>query len=167
MRLAWRSQPHPQGTVGILPFIRVFRPLPVNAKAYGIRSSCCRLSDFSVIDLAWINPSHALKKPTSPRCAVIWTGVCVGRAILFGTGLIPAYDSGLVGHQPGSVAALQFLTVWLVEQSLSPDDVFVMAVILSYFRVPLSQQHRVLIVRILGVVVMRGVCIFLDAMLLQ
>jgi tellurite resistance protein TerC len=59
----------------------------------------------------------------------------------------------------GRAAALQFLTAWIIEYSLSLDNIFVIAVIFAYFRVPGEYQHRVLFWGILGVLVMRGVLI--------
>jgi tellurite resistance protein TerC len=130
------------------------------------------LGAFLFVDLAWINRSHDIEQQNRPIKAMIWTGVCAASAIAFGMALIPAYNNGWietrVGSQlSGSDAALQFLTAWLVEQSLSLDNVFVMAVILNFFKVPLAQHHRVLMLGILGAIVMRGICIFLGAALIQ
>jgi tellurite resistance protein TerC len=66
----------------------------------------------------------------------------------------------------GRTAALQFLTGYLLEQSLSLDNVFVIALIFAYFRIPLAYQHRVLFWGILGALVMRGVMIALGAALI-
>lgn len=125
------------------------------------------LGAFLFVDLVWVNHPGRAENHGSPRRAIIWTGVCAACAVLFGLSLIPAYDSGLIGDLQGHDAALQFLTAWLVEQSLSLDNVFVMAVILSYFQVPTRQHHRVLMLGILGAIMMRGVCIFLGAALLE
>src|SRR5205814_9850259 len=59
--------------------------------------------------------------------------------------------------------ALEFFTGYIIELSLSMDNVFVMAVIFGYFRVPLEYQHRVLFWGILGALIMRGVMIGLGA----
>jgi tellurite resistance protein TerC len=58
---------------------------------------------------------------------------------------------------------LEFFTGYIIELSLSMDNVFVMAVIFAYFRVPLEYQHRVLFWGILGALIMRGVMIGLGA----
>ncbi len=63
--------------------------------------------------------------------------------------------------------ALEFLTGYIIELSLSMDNVFVMAVIFGYFRVPLEYQHRVLFWGILGALIMRGVMIGLGAALIN
>ena len=82
--------------------------------------------------------------------ASIWTLVWFSLAMLFALGLKP-----LRGDQ----AALQFVTGYLVELSLSMDNVFVIALIFSYFGVPHRFQHRVLYWGILGALVMRGAMI--------
>jgi len=72
-----------------------------------------------------------------------------------------------VGHPlDGRTAALQFLTGYLLEQSLSLDNVFVIALVFSYFRIPLAYQHRVLFWGILGALVMRGAMIALGSALI-
>lgn len=59
----------------------------------------------------------------------------------------------------GKEAAFLYLTGYVVEQSLSMDNIFVIAVILNYFAIPRQYQHRVLFYGILGVIVLRGVMI--------
>src|SRR6185436_7668828 len=66
----------------------------------------------------------------------------------------------------GSDAATKFLNGYLLELSLSMDNLFVFATILTYFRVPLANQHRVLVWGILGAIVLRGVMIGVGAALL-
>jgi len=82
--------------------------------------------------------------------AFLWTVVWFSLAMLFALGLTP-----LRGRQE----ALQFVTGYLVELSLSMDNVFVIALIFAYFRVPHQYQHRVLYWGILGALIMRGVMI--------
>jgi len=59
----------------------------------------------------------------------------------------------------GERAALQYLTGFVVEKSLAMDNIFVIAVIFSYFGVPRAYQHRVLVYGILGVILLRGIMI--------
>ena len=68
---------------------------------------------------------------------------------------------------PGGTAATQYLTGYVIEKSLSVDNVFVWAVIFGYFTVPGKYQHRVLFWGIFGALVMRAVFIFLGAELLD
>jgi tellurite resistance protein TerC len=67
----------------------------------------------------------------------------------------------------GVTAAEQYLTGYIIEWSLSVDNLFVIAVIFSYFAVPAKYQHRVLFWGILGALVMRGAMIALGAVLIQ
>ena len=67
----------------------------------------------------------------------------------------------------GWEAAAQFFMGYILEQSLSIDNIFVIALILSYFQVPAAYQHRVLLWGILGALVMRGVMISLGIALIE
>jgi len=91
------------------------------------------------------------------REAATWTAVWVGLALLFAGGL--AYFSS---HQ----AALTFLTGYVIEESLSVDNIFVIVLIFQFFAVPAQYQHRVLFWGILGALVMRGLFIALGTALL-
>jgi tellurite resistance protein TerC len=81
------------------------------------------------------------------REAAAWSAVWVAVSLLFNAGIWL-----FAGRQP----ALEFLTGYLVEKSLAVDNVFVIALIFSYFAVPARYQHRVLFWGILGALVMRG-----------
>jgi len=72
-----------------------------------------------------------------------------------------------VWYELGAQSALEFYTGFLVEQSLSMDNVFVMAMIFSYFAIPRRYQHRVLFWGILGVIVLRATMIGLGAALVS
>jgi tellurite resistance protein TerC len=84
------------------------------------------------------------------REALTWSTVWFCLAMLFALALRPLR---------GEKEALEFLTGYLIELSLSMDNVFVMALIFAYFRVPPEHQHRVLFWGILGALVMRGMMI--------
>lgn len=129
-------------------------------------------------------------KALSARAALIRTSVYFGLALLFtvfvyfayehhlgGLGVYPAPDPEHAiedGHHPatdlpenGWEAAAQFFMGYILEQSLSIDNIFVIALILSYFQVPAAFQHRVLLWGILGALVMRGVMITLGIALIE
>jgi tellurite resistance protein TerC len=89
--------------------------------------------------------------------ALAWTFLWCCLATAFGAALI---------YTRGRVAAEQYFTGYIVELSLSMDNVFVIALIFSYFRVPAAYQHRVLFWGILGALIMRGVMIGLGAALI-
>ena len=93
---------------------------------------------------------HRKAHEVRPREAGIWTGVWVTLALLFAVGLY---------FVEGRHVALTFLTGYVIEESLSIDNIFVMVLIFEYFRVPKSVQHRVLFYGILGALVMRGLFI--------
>lgn len=67
--------------------------------------------------------------------------------------------SGWVWHLLGEDAAMDYLTGFVVEQSLAMDNIFVIAMIFGYFGIPRMYQHRVLVWGILGVIVLRGIMI--------
>jgi tellurite resistance protein TerC len=89
--------------------------------------------------------------------AVAWTAVWFSLAMLFAAALRP---------WRGQREALEFVTGYLIELSLSMDNVFVIALIFAYFRIPAVQQHRVLFWGILGALITRGAFIAVGAALL-
>ena len=89
--------------------------------------------------------------------ALVWSLVWFALAKLFALGLEP---------QRGKREALQFVTGYLIELSLSMDNVFVIALIFAYFRIPREHQHRVLYWGILGALMMRGLMIGLGIALI-
>ena len=82
------------------------------------------------------------------REAAWWSALWVGLAIAFG---------GVVFAVLGANAGIEYTTAWLLEKSLSVDNLFVFALIFSYFAVPRAYQHRVLFYGVLGALVFRGV----------
>jgi tellurite resistance protein TerC len=80
--------------------------------------------------------------------------------------LAMAFAAALAGWR-GREESIQFTTGYIIELSLSMDNVFVMALIFAYFRVPSQYQHRVLFWGILGALLMRGVMIAVGAALVQ
>ena len=100
---------------------------------------------------------HRKAHEVRPREAAIWVAVWVSLALLFALGLWKFENREV---------ALTFLTGYVIEESLSVDNLFVMVVIFNYFRVPRSCQHRVLFYGILGALVMRGLFIGMGAFLL-
>jgi tellurite resistance protein TerC len=89
--------------------------------------------------------------------ASIWTVVWISLALLFNAGIY---------FYAGTEPALQFLTGYLIEKSLSVDNIFVFVMLFSYFNVPVIYQHRVLFWGILGALVMRGILIGVGAYLI-
>ena len=126
---------------------------------------------------------HRKAHVVSVREALTWTVVWIATALAFsafvyfgyehhwlGLGLEPdpvdrsaAYPDGRVNDARS--ALLKFLTGYIVELSLSADNVFVMAMLFSYFAIPRMYQHRVLFWGILGALAMRGAMIAIGARL--
>jgi tellurite resistance protein TerC len=113
------------------------------------------------------------------REALGWTVMWVGLALLFDLGLyfylkhrlpldprlmaLPGFDAAAVAK----ATALEFLAGYVVEYSLSVDNIFVFVVVLNYFRIPTELQHRVLFFGILGALVFRGLFIAIGSVLVQ
>jgi len=87
-----------------------------------------------------------------------WTALWFSMAVIFAAGL---------WRWAGNEASQQFAAGYLIELSLSMDNVFVMALIFSYFSVPGKSQHRVLFLGILGAMFLRGLMIWLGVELVQ
>jgi tellurite resistance protein TerC len=94
--------------------------------------------------------------------ALIWTTIWVTLSIAFGLFLAPTLVTGW-----GKQDSVEFITGYVIELSLSMDNVFVIALIFAYFRVPSQYQHRVLFWGILGALLMRGVMIGAGAALIH
>lgn len=108
-----------------------------------------------VLDLAVV---HRQNKDVSMKDALFWTGVWVSLAL----GL-----NAFLAHRLGQEAGLQFLTGYLIEKSLSVDNLFVFLLIFRYFQVPGEYQHKILFWGILGALLMRGLMIFAGVSLLD
>lgn len=89
---------------------------------------------------------HRKEHAVSVKESLIWTVVWISLALAFNYG---------VYHYIGEVEAYEFLTAYVLEKSLSVDNIFVMTIIFSYFKVKSEYQHRVLFWGILGALVMR------------
>ncbi|HUX91468.1 MAG TPA: TerC family protein [Gallionellaceae bacterium] len=98
----------------------------------------------------------------SVREAASWTLVWVSMALLFNAGLW-WYLSGTVGQEVAERKALEFLTGYLIEKSLSVDNVFIFLLIFSSFHVAAEYQRRVLIYGVLGAIVLRAIMILAGA----
>ncbi len=108
-----------------------------------------------IIDLAVF---HKKDQEESIKQALIWTGVWITMALLFGIG---------VYYYMGSQPALDYYTGYLIEKSLSVDNIFVFLLVFSYFKVPPNFQHKVLFWGIFGALVMRFLFIFTGVALLE
>lgn len=108
-----------------------------------------------VFDLGFLNSKD---KVIGPKESLIYTGFYVLVACMFG--------SWLWSHL-GQVHGVDYFTAYLVELSLSLDNLFVMSLILGYFAIPRKYQHRILFWGIVGVLVMRGIMIASGIVIVQ
>jgi tellurite resistance protein TerC len=101
---------------------------------------------------------HRKAHVVRPKEAFTWVMVWMTLALIFAGGLLFFY---------GGDTALLFLTGYLIEQSLSVDNLFVIVMIFAYFSVPNKYQHRLLFWGIMGALVMRGIFIGVGALLIS
>jgi len=101
---------------------------------------------------------HRRAHAISIKEALLWSIVWMALAFIFNAGVYSWF---------GATRGLEFLTGYLIEKALAVDNIFVFAVIFSYFAVPVAYQHRVLFWGILGALVLRAIFIVLGAALLQ
>ncbi len=94
----------------------------------------------------------------SVKEAAIWSAVWIALALLFNAGIYLLQ---------GPESALQFFTGYLIEKSLSIDNIFIFVLLFGAFAVPPSYQHRVLFWGVLGALIMRALLIALGAALLE
>jgi len=92
------------------------------------------------------------------REALTWSCVWIAIALVF---------DAVIYWQFGSERGLEFLTGYMVEKVLAVDNLFVFAVVFSYFRIPLVQQHRVLFWGVIGAVLLRALFISVGGSLLN
>ncbi|MDF2447713.1 MAG: rane protein [Bacteroidota bacterium] len=90
--------------------------------------------------------------------AMIWTGIWITLAMGFNV---------LVYYWQGEEKALEFLTGYVIEKSLSVDNIFVFVLIFTYFKTPPIHQHKILFWGILGALVMRAIFIFAGVAILE
>ena len=105
------------------------------------------------IDLFAHRKAHVI----SVREAAVWSSVWVALGVAFGAILWYLYGGEIAG---------QYFSGYVIEKSLAVDNVFVWALIFSYFAVPREYQHRVLFLGVIGALVMRGAFIALGAVLI-
>jgi tellurite resistance protein TerC len=118
---------------------------------------------------------HRKDRKIGLPAALAWTGFWIALSLLFGVFVYFAYAHnwfglGLPGRiypkgLSGKEAATMFFTGYVLEESLSMDNIFVIALIFRFFRIPDKYQHRVLFWGILGALVLRGLMIGLGAWL--
>lgn len=94
----------------------------------------------------------------SVKEAIIWTAVWITLAMCFNT---------LIYYWQGHAKALEFFTGYVIEKSLSVDNIFVFVLIFSYFKTPSIHQHKILFWGIIGALIMRAAFIFAGVALIE
>lgn len=111
---------------------------------------------------------HRKSHVVSIKEATIWSVVWISLALLFNLGLYLFWDRiSPTSSYTNNEAALAFFTGYLIEKSLSVDNIFVFVLIFTFFAVPAAYQHRVLFWGIIGALLMRGTLIAVGAVLLK
>lgn len=108
-----------------------------------------------ILDLGVFNrKAHVISLKEATTWSVLW----IGLSLLFNLGLL-----FFSGPEP----ALQFLTGYLIEKSLSIDNIFIFVLLFAFFKLPSQYQHRVLFWGVLGALLMRGALIAVGTVLIQ
>lgn len=122
---------------------------------------------FLALDLGVFNRNpHVIKT----KEAAIWTTIWVTVALSFSGIIYWLFKNGLIENPTGlspNTAVLKYITGYLIELSLSIDNVFVIAVIFSSFAIPKKYQHEVLFWGIIGAIVFRALMIFFGVALIN
>lgn len=104
------------------------------------------------VDLLSFRGPHTISLPSAVWRSLIWIALSLG-------------FNAIVWHWQGADQGIDFFTGYLIEYSLSVDNIFVFVLIFAYFRVPPQYEHRVLIWGILGAIAMRALMIWLGVTL--
>lgn len=120
-----------------------------------------------ILDLGVFNRSpHEIKT----KEAAIWTSVWVGCAVLFSGIIYLSFQNNWIANPTGLAptnAVLKYITGYLIELSLSIDNIFIIALIFSSFAIPKKYQHEVLFYGVLGAIVFRALMIVFGVALIN
>jgi tellurite resistance protein TerC len=122
---------------------------------------------FLALDLGVFNKTPHI---ISSKEAGKWTAVWVALSFMFSGVIYWLYTTDYIANPDQlkpAAAAIKFITGYLIELSLSVDNIFVIAVIFSAFKIPKKYQHRVLFWGILGAIVFRGIMIYFGVLLIN
>lgn len=122
---------------------------------------------FLALDLGVFNKTPHI---ISSKEAGIWTGVWVTLSFSFSGVVNWLYSNEYIANPTGikpAVATIKYITGYLIELSLSIDNIFIIAIIFASFRIPQKYQHRILFWGILGAIGFRGLMIFFGVILIN
>jgi tellurite resistance protein TerC len=109
---------------------------------------------------------HRKEHVISLREATVWVGIWVASAGVFNV-LLYQYTLSHFGSEAARRVGFEFLAGYLVEESLSVDNIFVFILLFRYFGIPPAYQHRILFFGILGAIIFRAVFIAIGAALIR
>ncbi|MCL9807606.1 TerC family protein [Flavobacterium amniphilum] len=122
---------------------------------------------FLALDLGVFNKNPHI---ISTKEASMWTAVWVSLSFAFSGVIYWLYQNGHVANPDQlkpAAATMKYITGYLIELSLSIDNIFVIAVIFASFKIPQKYQHRVLFWGILGAIVFRGLMIYFGVLIIN
>jgi tellurite resistance protein TerC len=122
---------------------------------------------FLALDLGVFNKTPHI---VSSKEAGKWTAIWVTLSFLFSGVIYWLYGNNYISNPDGLkpiAASMKFITGYLIELSLSVDNIFVIAIIFAAFKIPQKYQHRVLFWGILGAIIFRGSMIYFGVLLIN
>ncbi len=122
---------------------------------------------FLALDLGVFNKNPHI---ISTKEASMWTAIWVSLSFAFSGVIYWLYQSGYVANPDQlkpAAATMKYITGYLIELSLSIDNIFVIAVIFASFKIPQKYQHRVLFWGILGAIIFRGLMIYFGVLIIN
>ena len=122
---------------------------------------------FLALDLGVFNKTPHI---ISTKEASKWTAIWVTLSFLFSGVIYWLYAKNYISNPDGlkpAAASIKYITGYLIELSLSVDNIFVIAIIFSSFRIPQKYQHRVLFWGIMGAIIFRGLMIYFGVLLIN
>jgi tellurite resistance protein TerC len=122
---------------------------------------------FLALDLGVFNKTPHI---ISSKEAGKWTGIFVTISFLFSGIIYWIYKNGYIDNPTEltpTLASIKYITGYLIELSLSVDNIFVIAIIFASFKIPQKYQHRVLFWGILGAIAFRGLMIYFGVLLIN
>jgi tellurite resistance protein TerC len=122
---------------------------------------------FLALDLGIFNKTpHEISSKEAGK----WTAIWVSLSFVFSAVIYWLYDNNYVANPDElkpALASMKYITGYLIELSLSVDNIFVIAIIFSAFKIPKKYQHRVLFWGILGAIIFRGIMIYFGVLIIN
>ncbi|MCW2119256.1 TerC family protein [Flavobacterium sp. 7A] len=122
---------------------------------------------FLALDLGIFNK---IPHEISSKEAGKWTAIWVALSFVFAGVIYWLYGNNYVANPDGlkpAVASMKYITGYLIELSLSVDNIFVIAIIFAAFKIPKKYQHRVLFWGIIGAIIFRGTMIYFGVLIIN